>query len=92
MPDCQPVLVYDCPMSDKAASKTLSPDELRTAVSRALVGLSSPTKPLSIQTEQLTPDQLAQVCQALDLDPGPVMQLSIVATQFGPQLVVWSYE
>lgn len=78
-------------MSDNAAERTaLEPHELRDLVSRAMVGLSA--RPTSITTGRLTHDQVEAVCRALDVDPRPVVQLSIVAVRGGAQLVVWAHE
>lgn len=76
-----------CPVH---APAKVGPDELRQLVSRALVGLSA--RPLSIVTGHLTHDQVTAACRALDVDPGPVVQLSIVAVRGGAQLVVWAHE
>lgn len=72
------------------STRKLQDSELRQLVSAALVGLTA--RPLSITTEQLSTEQLAGVCQALGVSPVHLAQLSIVATQRGPQLVLWSHE
>ena len=78
-------------MTDKAAERTdLQPHEVRDLVARAMVGLTA--RPVSITTGQLTQDQVMAACRALDVDPHPVVQLSIVAVKGGAQLVVWSHE
>lgn len=86
--------VPDCPEPHDSAAlpgrERLEDHELRDLVSRALVGLAA--RPLSMTIGHLTQDQVAIVCRALDVDPRPVVQLSIVAARGGAQLVVWSHE
>ena len=76
--------------ADPTMPARVSPDELRQLVSRALVGLTA--RPMSITTGHLTQDQVLTVCRALDVDPKPVVQLSIVAVRGGAHLVVWAHE